>query len=198
MGNHTWGNEEVIHLLNKKENIIKPANISNNIAGKQYAVCKCKDNDILVINLMGRIFMQGSYNENPFRLVEEILNKVDKKIKIILIDFHAQECGEKFAMAYFLDGKVSAVFGTHTHIQTADEQILKNGTGFITDIGMTGPMESVLGNDSEIKLKRVYYDITFEELPDQVSEHECMINGCIFDIDERTGKTNNIKRIIKR
>lgn len=195
LGNHSWGNEEIIDILEKNNNIIRPANISKYDAGKGYTILNCKNNDILVINLMGRIFMEGCYKENPFKLIEKILNDIDKKIKIILIDFHAQECGEKFVMAYFLDGKVSAVFGTHTHVQSADEQILQNGTGFITDIGMTGPIESVLGNDSEIKLKRVYYDITDKELPDQVSNHQCMINGCIFDINETTGKTINIKKI---
>lgn len=137
--------------------------------------------------------MEGVYySDNPFVSVQEILEKVDKDIKIILVDFHAQSTGEKFNMGYFLDGKVSGVYGTHTHVQTADEMIMPKGTGFITDIGMTGPSYSDLGCDVENAIKRYLNDVRVKDI---ISDNEVMINGCIFDIDENTEKTIEIERV---
>lgn len=191
MGNHTWGNSEIHDLLNKN-NIIRPANITKGLPGKGYTVYQYKDKKVIVINLIGRLYMQGVYYpNNPFTEVSEIIEKIHNESNIILVDFHAQGTGEKFLMAYYLDGKVSAVYGTHTHVQTADERIFPNGTGFITDIGMTGPIFSDLGCDPELGLKRNLKDMT---LPDEISDNPIQISGCIFDIDENTGKTISIKR----
>lgn len=138
--------------------------------------------------------MEGVYySDNPFVAVKEILeDETVKNIKMILVDFHAAWTGEKVSMGHFLDGKVSAIYGTHTHVQTGDERILKNGTGYITDIGMTGPQDSDLGCEFENSIKRYLCDMPAKDI---ISNNEIMINGCIFDIDEDTGKTVNIKRV---
>lgn len=192
MGNHTWGNEEIYDFI-EDDRIIRPANITKGMPGKGYTIYQKNQTKILVINLIGRRMMEGVYySNNPFIAVQEILEKIPKDIKIIIIDFHAQSTGEKINMGYFLDGKVSGIYGTHTHVQTADETILPKGTGFITDIGMTGACFSDLGCDLEQSIKRYLEDKTIE---DTMSNHEIMINGCIFDIDKNTGKTVSIKRI---
>lgn len=192
MGNHTWGNEEIYDFIDDNR-IIRPANITKGIVGKGYTVLQKGNIKILVINLIGRRMMEGVYySDNPFMVVQEILEEVKKDIKIVMVDFHAQSTGEKFNMGYFLDGKVSAVYGTHTHVQTADEIIMPKGTAFITDIGMTGPCLSDLGCDVENSLKRYLED---KQVKDIMSKNEVMINGCIFDIDENTGKALEVKRI---
>ena len=191
MGNHTWGNTQIYDLLDRNE-IIRPANCSKTVPGKGYTFCEKEGKTILVINLLGRKYMQGVYNaDNPFVEVEEILKK--EKADYIVVDFHAQGTGEKYVMAHFLDGKVSFVFGTHTHVQTADEKILPKGTGFITDIGMTGPNFSCLGTDPDNDLLSHYKDIPIEDI---LSNNPCMINGCIFELEERTGKTIQVERVI--
>lgn len=192
MGNHTWGNEEIYSFIDDSR-IIRPANITKGMPGKGYTIYQKDDIKILVINLIGRRMMEGVYySDNPFMSVQEILESVEKDIKIIMVDFHAQSTGEKFNMGYFLDGKVSSVYGTHTHVQTADETILKKGTGFITDIGMTGPCYSDLGCDVENSINRYIKDMPVGDI---ISDHEIMINGCIFDIDENTGKTIKVRRV---
>lgn len=193
MGNHTWGNLEIYDILNDNNNIIRPANITKGLPGKGYTILTCNNKKIAVINLIGRQYMQGVYYpNNPFTEVEEILQKIQEETNIILVDFHAQGTGEKFVMAYYLDGKVSVVFGTHTHVQTADERIMPKGTGFSTDIGMTGSIFSDLGCDPELGIKRHLKDMT---LPDEMSSNPIQLSGAIFEIDENTGKTISIKRI---
>lgn len=192
MGNHTWGNEEIYEFI-EEPSIIRPANISKGRPGKGYTIYEKNNQKILVINLIGRRFMEGVYySDNPFVAVEDIIKEIGQDIKIILVDFHATWTGEKFIMGYFLDGKVSAVYGTHTHVQTADEMIMPKGTGFITDLGMTGPVCSELGGQPQYGLNRYLKDMPPIDI---VSENPAMINGCIFEIDENTGKTTNIKRI---
>ena len=131
-------------------------------------------------------------SENPFLVAEKIIDEIKTKADIIVIDFHAEATAEKLAMAYFLDGKVQIVFGTHTHVQTADEQILPNGTAYITDIGMTGPKESVIGMNKEISMKRF-----LTSLPERykVADGEAKLNGCIFEINDINCRITNIKRI---
>lgn len=192
MGNHTWDNEEIYEFIDDNR-IVRPANITKGVPGKGFTIYEKDNKKILVVNLIGRVYMEGVYySDNPFITVKEILEEMEKDIKIILVDFHAQSTGEKFNMAYFLDGKVSAVYGTHTHVQTADEIIMPKGTGFITDIGMTGAIYSDLGCDVENSIKKYLQDISVK---DRMSTNEIMINGCIFDIDEMTGKTRYVKRI---
>lgn len=192
MGNHTWGKEEIYDFIDDNR-IIRPANITKGMPGKGYTILQKENVKILVINLIGRRMMEGVYySNNPFTTVQEILEQVEQDIKIIIVDFHAQSTGEKFNMGYFLDGKVSACYGTHTHVQTADEMILPKGTAFITDIGMTGACLSDLGCDVENAIKRYLNDMPVEDI---MSKNEIMINGCIFEIDENTGKALAIKRL---
>ena len=135
----------------------------------------------------------GVLTENPFLTAKKIIKTLkEKEVDIIIVDFHAEATAEKIAMGYYLDGEITALFGTHTHVQTADEKILKNGTGYITDIGMTGPKESVIGMNIEASLKRFV-----TTLPEKykIAEGECCFNGAIFEIDNKTNKAISIKRV---
>lgn len=193
MGNHTWAKKEIFNFIEDK-NIIRPANYSNNNPGKGYRIFKCKDKKIAVINLIGRVTMPV-LSENPFLVAKKIVDEIKNTVDIILIDFHAEATAEKIALGYYLDGEVTAIFGTHTHVQTADEQILKKGTAYITDIGMTGPKYSVIGMEPKASIKR------FEtSLPEKYKtvEGEGFLNACIFEIDDQTNKAKKIERIFIR
>ena len=146
---------------------------------------------IAVINLLGRVDV-NVLSENPFIVVKKILDSIQGKVDITIVDFHAEATAEKIAMGYFLDGKVTALFGTHTHVQTADEKILDKGTAYITDIGMTGPKKSVIGMNIEASIKR--FETTLPEKY-KVADGDCMLNAVIFDIDENTNKAREIIRI---
>ena len=131
-------------------------------------------------------------SENPFLVVQDILNELKDKADIIIVDFHAEATAEKIAMAYFLDGKITVLYGTHTHVQTADERILENKTAYITDIGMTGPKKSIIGMDIEVSIKRF-----LTSLPERykLADGKCIFNGCIFEINDENCKVKNITRI---
>lgn len=152
MGNHTWGKKDIFKFIDHPK-LIRPANYPKGVVGKGYNIYTCKNKKIAVINLIGRVDI-NILTENPFIIAKEIVEEVQNKVDMIFVDFHAEATAEKIAMGYFLDGKVTAVFGTHTHVQTADEKILPNGTGYITDIGMTGPKNSVIGMDIAVSIKR--------------------------------------------
>ena len=152
MGNHTWGKKEIFTFIDNPK-LIRPANYPSGVPGKGYGVYECKGKKIAVINLIGRTEI-GVLSENPFIKANKILQEIGENADIIIVDFHAEATAEKIAMAYHLDGKVTAIFGTHTHVQTADEKILEKGTAYITDIGMTGPKKSVIGMDIDASLKR--------------------------------------------
>lgn len=190
MGNHTWGKKEIFQFINEK-NIIRPANYPANNPGKGYTILEKKGKKIAVINLIGRVTM-GILSENPFLTVKEIIQKIKSEVDFIIVDFHAEATAEKIALGYYLDGDATIVFGTHTHVQTADEKILKKGTAYITDIGMTGPKDSVIGMDIAVSFKR------FETaLPEKykLAEGEAMLNSCLFEIDDSTKKVIKIERI---
>lgn len=188
MGNHTWGKKDIFSFINDPK-LIRPANYSKGVPGRGYTIIEKDNKKVAVINLIGRTDI-GVLSENPFTCIDNILSKVDAKIKIL--DFHAEATAEKIAMGYYVDGRISAMFGTHTHVQTADEKILTNGTGYITDVGMTGPSNAVIGMDKEVALKRFV-----TSLPERykLAEGECMLNGIVFDIDEESGKTKRLYRI---
>lgn len=191
LGNHTWAKKDVFTFINEEERLIRPANYTEGVLGKGYVIVECKNKKIAVINLIGRTEM-NVLSENPFTKVKHILEEIDKKANIIVVDFHAEASAEKIAMGYYLDGKVSIVFGTHTHVQTADETILENGTGYITDIGMTGPIKSVIGMEVGASLKR------FEtSLPERykLADGKCGFSGCIFEVDDEICRTMDIKRL---
>ena len=188
MGNHTWGKKDIFSFIDKP-NIIRPANYSRGVPGHGYTIVEKNNKKIAVINLIGRTDM-GILSENPFTTLDDILKRIDADIKIL--DFHAEATAEKIAMGYYVDGRITAMFGTHTHVQTADEKILENGTGYITDIGMTGPKKSVIGMDVDTSLKRFV-----TSLPERykLAMGECILNGVIFEIDDENCRTKEIYRI---
>lgn len=152
MGNHTWAKKDIFKFINHPK-LIRPANYPKGVPGKGYGIYDCNDKKIAVINLLGRVDTKV-LSENPFLIGKDIVNKIKDKCDYIFVDFHAEATAEKIALGYYLDGKVTAVFGTHTHVQTADEKILPNKTAYITDIGMTGPERSVIGMDISVSIKR--------------------------------------------
>lgn len=190
MGNHTWGKKEIFNFIEEKT-IIRPANYPSNNLGNGYTILEKKGKKIAVMNLIGRVTM-GVLSENPFLKAKEIIREIKLQVDIIVVDFHAEATAEKIAMGYYLDGDATIVFGTHTHVQTADEKILKNGCGYITDIGMTGPKNSVIGMDIDVSFKR------FEtSLPERykLAEGEAMLNSCLFEVDDQTNKVVKIQRM---
>ena len=190
MGNHTWGKKDIFSFIDHPQ-IIRPANYSAGVVGKGMGIYNCKGKKIAVINLIGRTDM-NVLSENPFLVAKDLVDKVKNNVDIIMVDFHAEATAEKIAMGYFLDGKVTAVYGTHTHVQTADENILENGTAYITDIGMTGPYKSVIGMDADASIKRFV-----TSLPERykLAEGKCKLNGCIFDINDETCRVEQITRL---
>ena len=191
MGNHTWGKKDIFNIIDNK-NLIRPANYPKGVVGNGYGIYECKGKKIAVINLIGRVDM-NVLSENPFIKVDEIVNEIKDKVDIIIVDFHAEATAEKIAMGYFLDGKVTCMFGTHTHVATADETILENGTAYITDIGMTGPKKSVIGMEVEVSIKRF-----LTALPERYkvsSDENIVLNGGILKLDSETCRAKNIERI---
>lgn len=191
MGNHTWAKKDIFSFIdNDDAPIIRPANYSEGVPGKGYIIKRTSGKNICVINLIGRTDMMVLSN-NPFHCFDEIYEKLKSEVDIFIVDFHAEATAEKIAFKNYVDGRAACVFGTHTHVQTADEQITANGTGFITDLGMTGPKNSVIGMDVDASLKRFV-----TSLPERykVASGECILNGIVFEINEE-GKTTNIYRI---
>ena len=188
MGNHTWGKKDIFSFIDDSK-LIRPANYSKGIPGHGYTIIEKDGRKIAVCNLIGRTDM-GVLSDNPFTCMDNILNKI--KADVIIVDFHAEATAEKLAMSYYLDGRVNIIFGTHTHVQTADEKILPKGTGYITDIGMTGPINSVIGMEIEASLKRFV-----TSLPERykLADGDCMLNGVVFEIDDVTYKTKKVYRI---
>lgn len=190
MGNHTWGKKDIFKFIDDPK-ILRPGNYPKGVVGKGFGIYQCKGKKIAVINLMGRVDI-NILTENPFIIAKEMVEELQKKVDIIIMDFHAEATAEKIAMARYLDGKITIVFGTHTHVQTGDEQIFPNGTGYITDIGMTGPKNSVIGMDIQASIKR--FETTLPEKY-KLAEGECIFNAVRFNIDEETNKVTEIKRI---
>ena len=190
-GNHSFRRPEMYPLFDECENIIRPANFPEGTYGKGYAVIDLGFTRIGVINIMGVVYSEPL--DCPFKTADKMIDEIrNDGIKIIVADIHAEATAEKKAIGYYLDGRVSAVFGTHTHVQTADEQILPGGTGFITDLGMVGPKNSVLGVKPELSIKKMK-----DKLPVRfaIADGECHLDGCIFTIDTRNGKCLSIERI---
>ena len=190
MGNHTWGKKDIFKFINHPK-LLRPANYAKGVVGKGYSIYDCRDKKIAVINAIGRVDM-NVLSENPFIVVKGIIEKIKNTVDIIVVDFHAEATAEKIAMGRYLDGKATIVYGTHTHVQTADETIFENGTAYITDIGMTGPKNSVIGMDIKASIKR--FETTLPERY-RIAEGECILNGVVFDIDDTTNNVKSIKRI---
>ena len=191
MGNHVWGAKDVISIMENEGDVIRPLNLQGNTPGQGSVVLKTRDGvRIGIINIMGQVNMQPC--NSPFDAVKEEVSKLREITPIIFVDFHAEATSEKMAMGYFLDGTVSAVFGTHTHIQTADAKILENGTGYITDLGMTGPSDSVLGMNKSIIIERFVSGVQHKF---EIAAGKGQFCGCIFTVDEKTGKCTDIERL---
>lgn len=190
MGNHTWGKKDIFKFIDHPQ-LLRPANYPKGVVGKGLGIYECKGKKIAVMNFMGRVDI-NILTENPFIMARDMVNEIKDNVDMIIIDFHAEATAEKIAMARYLDGKITAIFGTHTHVQTADEQIFPNGTAYITDIGMTGPKNSVIGMDAQASIKR--FETTLPEKY-KLAEGECMLNSVIFEIDDETNKAVGITRI---
>jgi metallophosphoesterase (TIGR00282 family) len=188
LGNHTWSKKEVIEFIDDKENLIRPANFPANNPGRGYTIVEKAGKRIAIINLVGRVYME-SY-DCPFRKADEILASIENQVDIIIVDFHAEATSEKLAMGWYLDGKVAAVFGTHTHVQTSDERLLPEGTGYITDVGMTGPYNSILGVNKDIIIKKF---ITLMPGKFEVAEGLAVFSALLLEVENN--KAKSIKRI---
>lgn len=189
-GNHVWDKKEFIPQISKYDRVLRPLNYPPGVPGFGSIIYPLNNLKIGVINLSGRVFM---YNiDCPFRVGKEEVEKMKEKTNIIIIDFHAEATSEKIAFGYYMDGEVSAVLGTHTHVQTADERILPKGTAYITDVGMTGPYFSVIGIEVEQIIERF---LTNMPKRFETAKGEGCFNGVIIDIDEQSGKSNAIHRL---
>jgi len=191
-GNHIWDNWHSRPLIAEDDRVIRPLNYPQGNPGKGIKIAKSKlGNQIAVVQLQGRAFMYSI--DCPFRAMEYALNQIKNKAQVIIVDFHAEATAEKVAMGWFVDGKVSALIGTHTHIQTADASLLPNGTAYITDVGMTGPYDSVLGLDKNIALKRFTLQTAHKY---KLAERDVHLCGAHLLIDSQTGQALHIESFI--
>lgn len=190
-GNHALRRKEIYSVLDEQEYLLRPANFHRTAPGKGWCTVDMGFCSVAVINLIGRVYMEQA--ENPFEELDRIL-EIDevKNCRIKIVDFHAEATAEKRALAFYADGRVSAIFGTHTHTQTADEQIFENGLGYITDIGMTGPDRSVLGVVPELAIEKMKTGLPVRFI---TADGECRMDACVFEIDNNSGKTIKMERI---
>ena len=192
-GNHIWQKNSLRNFLDSSKNIVRPLNYPSVSAGNGYTILDCNGYKILIMNVSGTVYMESL--GCPFDAVEKVLSREEGRYDISLLDIHAEATGEKYALARYFDGKITAVVGTHTHVQTADEQLLKNGTAYITDLGMCGPRESILGVKSELIIEKMKtkMPVRFE-----FAEGNVEFCGVIIDFDtSKSGKivANSIKRV---
>lgn len=190
-GNHVWDKREGIPCLDRESRLLRPANYPPGLPGRGVGVYESRAGiPFAVINLEGRVFMQNL--DCPFRAADSILTELDQSCKIILVDLHAEATSEKGALAAYLDGRVSAVLGTHTHVQTADERVLPGGTAFISDAGMTGGRDSVIGIRKELSIERFLQQVPVRY---EVSKKDPMLCGVVLQVDEGTGFALGIERV---
>ena len=192
LGNHTFGRVQIADYLEDNRYILRPANLQPSLPGRGFGVFETKIGQVGVVNLLGRCNLDFR-PDNPFRVIDKILKELEGLP--VLLDLHAEATSEKLAMAYYLDGKISAQWGTHTHVQTADEQILPKGTGYLTDLGMTGPVHSVIGVKPEQSIANFRGELTsrYETAPGL-----CMLAGAVFTIDAKTGRCTAAERVALR
>jgi len=194
LGDHVWDRQELAETLKDEVRILRPSNFPEGTPGHGWGVYETSSGTkVGVINLLGRVFMR--YNVDcPFRAATRIIDEIKKECSVIIVDFHAETTSEKVAMGHYLDGKVSAIVGTHTHIQTADEKVLPKGTAYLTDLGMTGPYDSVIGQNKDKIIKRF---LTSMPMRFEVAKGGVQICGAVISVDEKNGKATKIKRIQK-
>jgi metallophosphoesterase (TIGR00282 family) len=186
-GNHIWAHKEMAAFINSHHQVLRPLNYPKGVAGKGYSMVK----NVLVVNLIGRTFMNTL--DCPFRAMDRLLESLgEDKPAIIIVDFHAEATAEKLAMGWYLNGRVSSVTGTHTHVGTIDAMILPKGTAYVTDIGMVGPIESVIGDDIDSVISRFLL-----QMPHRISVGKGRVgfNSVMIDVDEKTGRASSITRI---
>ncbi len=189
-GNHIWQQGEVLSYLDTEDRILRPANYPSGVHGHGTCIVEVKGRKIGVINLQGRTRMWTI--DCPFKKGRELVRKMRQETKIIFVDFHAEATDEKEALGCYLDGEVTAIVGTHTHIQTADERILPGGTAYITDLGMTGPSDSVIGFDPRISVQR---SLTQMPLRNEVSDNPATIQGIVLEVDQENGRALSVERV---
>ncbi|RDW19551.1 TIGR00282 family metallophosphoesterase [Oceanobacillus arenosus] len=192
MGNHTWDKKEIFEFIDDAKNMIRPANFPEGNPGKGIVFININGIEVAVINMQGRTFLPAI--DDPFRKIDELIDEAKKRTNIIFVDFHGEATSEKQAFGWYIDGRVSAVVGTHTHTQTADERILPAGTAYITDVGMTGPYDGILGVEREAVIKRFLTSlpVRFET----TKEGRTQLNGFFVTIDDSSGKATKVERIM--
>jgi hypothetical protein len=191
-GNHVWDKKEGVELLDREPRLLRPANYPAGNPGGGLHVGETPGGvPVATINLEGRVFMSAL--ESPFLVADRLLAGLDKKIKVVFVDFHAEATSEKQALGFYLDGRVSAVVGTHTHVPTADERVLPKGTGFLTDVGMTGPYESIIGVRIDKVLKRF---LLLTPASFEVAKKDVRLAAVVVDVDETTGKARGVERLL--
>ncbi|MDD5004918.1 MAG: TIGR00282 family metallophosphoesterase [Candidatus Omnitrophica bacterium] len=194
-GDHIWRREEVLEVLKSNPRLLRPLNLPSSSVGRGYNVYKTESNIAVgVVCLLGRVFIDA-LTESPFAVMRNILPDLKKETNIIVVDLHAEATSEKIAMGWFLDGEVSCVLGTHTHVQTADEKILPKGTAYITDVGMAGPFDSVIGRKKEKIIERF---LTGMPIRFELGTEDIRLQGVIVEIDEKTGKGISIERVSEK
>ncbi len=193
LGNHCFDKKESEVFLDAEPKVLRPLNLSIYAPGRGYTLIEKEGFKLSVVNIVGKVFME--IYDSPFLAIERYLPEIDKSTRNIIIDFHAEATSEKKALAYFLDGKVSAILGTHTHVQTADETILKNGTGYITDVGMTGAHDSIIGNKVEEVLERFVRGVPRKL---EVATEDVRVSYVVLTIDNSNGKTISIERYCEK
>ena len=190
LGNHAWGKREIFSFLDEEPRLLRPDNYPPGAPGRGWGVFNSPGGPIGVVNLQGRTFMEPV--DDPFRAIDAILESLHSRTRMVFIDFHAEATSEKQAFGWYVDGRASAVIGTHTHIQTADDRILPRGTAYLTDVGMTGPVDSVIGMKRDIVLPKFTSGLPARF---EVAEGEAQLCGVLVDIDPVTGQATAIKRV---
>ncbi len=192
LGNHAWDNRDVFDFIDGAKQIVRPANFPEGTPGQGLVFAHVHGKEVAVINAQGRTFMPPL--DDPFAVLDDLVTEARKRTPIVFVDFHAEATSEKQAVGWFLDGRVSAVIGTHTHVQTADNRILPNGTAFMCDVGMTGPYDEVLGMNKDSVIKRFQTSLPVRfEVPKTGRK---TLSDCLIDIDQKTGKASKIERIL--
>lgn len=190
LGNHAWDNKEIFEFIDSEPRLIRPANFPAGAPGQGITYIKQPEGELAVINLQGRSFLPPL--ECPFQTADKLVEQARKRTKYIFVDFHAEATSEKQALAWYLDGRVSAVVGTHTHVQTADERVLPQGTGFLCDVGMCGPMNGILGMEREAVIRKF---LTQLPVRFEVAGEPAQLNAVLITLDKATGHAKKLERI---
>jgi 2',3'-cyclic-nucleotide 2'-phosphodiesterase len=190
-GNHVWRRKEILEFIAMERRLLRPANFPPMVPGRGWTVAETADGtSVGVINLIGRVYMDSV--DCPFRAAESVLREIGPRARVVLVDMHADATSEKGAMGWFLDGKVTAVLGSHTHVQTADERVLPGGTAYLTDAGMCGPTDSVIGVKQELAIERF---LTHMPVKFEVAGGPVVVQGAFIDLDPQTGRAESIRRL---